>query len=254
MPEVNGISYQNHDGGAPNGQPPLLLIHGAAGSRLHWPSQIRRLEGAHVLTLDLPAHGQSGGHPEATVSGYAERVTDWMRALELDEAVLVGHSMGGAIALTIALRLPRKVAGLVLVGTSARLKVDPSLLQLSANRATFPQAVDRVVAAAFSPSTPPQFVEQARARMLETEAEVFHADFTACDRFDLSRRLGEIEVPATVVYGVDDRLTPPPYCRKLAQSLPAGSSVEVAAAGHMVMLERPMEVAAPVGRMLHQRD
>ncbi|MDX1599908.1 MAG: alpha/beta fold hydrolase, partial [Anaerolineales bacterium] len=161
----------------------MILMHGAGGNRLHWPPRLRRLSGVRTYALDLPAHGASGGRPESTISGYTERVMDWMRALELERAVVVGHSMGGAIALTMALRIPRVVAGAVLVGTSAQFEVGPKILHLSAKRATFPEAVERVVSAAFSRSAQGGLVEQARQRMLETEPDVFHADFRACAGF-----------------------------------------------------------------------
>lgn len=242
------------DGGGPQGRPPLLLLHGAGGNRLHWPPQIRRLPGARIYALDLPAHGESGGRPEATISGYAERVVDWMREVGVERAVLAGHSMGAAIALTIALRLPRNVAGLVLIGVSARLTVDPEILRLSASRASYPQAVERVVAAAFSATAEAGLVQQALERMQDCPAQVFHADFRACDGFDVRRRLSEIEPRSLVLWGRDDRLTPPDRCRALAEGLPQAASCELADAGHMVMLERPREVAARIKDFLAQGE
>lgn len=175
---------------------------------------------------------------------------DWMRALELERAVVVGHSMGGAIALTMALRVPRAVAGVVLVGTSAQFNVDSEILRLSAKRASYPRAVERVVGAAFSRAAQPGLVEQAQERMLETEPAVFHADFRACAGFDIRQRLDEIKCPAVVIYGQDDRLTPPEVCRALAEELPDGTPFGLAGAGHMVMLERPSEVGERLTRFL----
>lgn len=251
MPEARGIAYEVHDdGGAPEGQPPLLLIHGAGGNRLYWPPQIRRLAGVRVYAVDLPAHGQSGGRPQSTISGYAEGVIDWMRAVGVHKAVLAGHSMGGAIALTIALRVPRRLAGLALLGTSAKLGVDPRILNWSASRADFPQAVDRVVGAAFSRGADENLVRLAKARMLEAEHSTFHADFQACAGFNVSSRLSEIALPALVICGQDDRLVPPSRCAELAEALPASTLRSVERAGHMVMLERPEEVAAELLRYL----
>lgn len=228
----------------------MLLIHGAGGHRLYWPPQIRRLAGVRVLALDLPAHGQSAGRPQSTISGYAEQVIDWMRAVEVNAAVLAGHSMGGAIALTIALRVPRRVAGLALLGSSARLRVDQRILNLSANRADFPRAVERVVGAAFSPTADEKMVRLAKERMLEAEPAVFHADFQACASFTVRSRLDEIDLPTLVICGQDDRLVPPESCAGLAEGLAAATLRRIEGAGHMVMLEKPDQVAVHLLRFL----
>jgi pimeloyl-ACP methyl ester carboxylesterase len=192
-----------------------------------------------VYALDLPGHGQSGGASESTLSGYAEQILDWLRELALPAAVLMGHSMGGAIALTIALRAPRRLAGMVLAGSSARLRVAPAILRDSAQRGSFPQAVDRVIGAAFSSNTSDRLVELARERMLESGHLAFHNDFQACDHFDVRARLEEIDLPALVISGEEDQLTPPKLGRELAEGLPGGTFQSVPAAGHMVMLEQP---------------
>jgi pimeloyl-ACP methyl ester carboxylesterase len=251
--DTSVISVQHHaSGGLPGGVPPLILLHGAGGSRLHWPPQIRRLNGAEVYALDLPGHGDSAGRPAATISGYAESTLDWMRSVGIGQAVLVGHSMGSAIALTIALRVPRTVAGLALVGASARLRVAPEILTDSASQARFPRAVDRVTDWAFSPKAPPPLVELARRRMLESGHDAFHSDFQACDHFDVRQQLAEIKVPALVIQGEDDQLTPLFLARELAEGLPAGQLVSLPDAGHMVMLEKPEQVAELLSRFMRE--
>ena len=150
--------------------------------------------------------------------------------------------MGGAIALTMALRASRQLAGLALIGSSARLRVAPMILQNSAGRSTFPQAVDQVIGSAFSPKTEDKLVQLARRRMLEAGHRTFHNDFKACDHFDIRTRLQEIDIPAVVITGEDDRLAPPHLGQELAEGLPQASFHAVKAAGHMVMLERPNQV------------
>lgn len=196
-----------------------------------------------MYALDLPGHGQAGGRPDSTISGYAESVLDWMRSEGIEPAVLVGHSMGAAIALVAALRVPRAVAGLVLLGASARLRVAPEILADSASPADFPRAVDTVTDWGFSPSAPEALVKLARQRTLEAGHEAFHLDFQACDDFDVRQRLPEIKVPAIVIQGEDDRLTPLFLARELVEGLPDGALVSLADAGHMVMLEKPDQVA-----------
>ncbi len=77
----------------------LLLIHGAGGDHLVWPKEIQRLPGTAVYNLDLPGHGRSAGAGRSSVDDYADVVQEFMELLALQDVTIVGHSMGGAIAL-----------------------------------------------------------------------------------------------------------------------------------------------------------
>jgi pimeloyl-ACP methyl ester carboxylesterase len=248
--EVAGLSYEERRVGETGGHPPLLLIHGAGGSRLHWPPEIRRMEGELVYSLDLPGHGQTPGDGENTIGGYNKRICEWMDAIDLDQAVLVGHSMGGAISLTMALDEKDRVAGLILVGTGGRLRVLPMILDKTADSQKSSEAVDLVNSYAFSPKAPPRLVELARTRMAETRPHVLHGDFQACDSFDVLNRLNEITFPTQVICGEDDRLTPVKYSHFLAEAIPDARLEIVEGAGHMVMLEKESNVAAIMKRFL----
>lgn len=251
MPVAAGLSYAVHGGGSsPERRPPLVLIHGAGGSRLSWPPELRRLEGERVYAIDLPGHGRSEGEGEATISGYFERVHDWARAIGIERAVLVGHSMGGAIALTAALRIPTRVAGLVVVASGAALRVNPTILEGTADIQRLAQTVGAIISWSFAPQAPPQLVERARAQMLETAERVLHQDFQACDRFDVLDRLAEISTPTLVICGREDKMTPAADNQKLAEAIPGARFEAIQGAGHMVMLERPALVAAAVKRFV----
>lgn len=244
------LSYEVHGGPADPGRPPLVLIHGAGGSRLFWPPQLRRLPGITVYALDLPGHGRSPGASRDRIEAYVEDLLGWMEALRLPGCVLAGHSMGSAVALMTALVRPAAAAGLVLVGGGGRLRVHPRILELVAKAATHKRAVDLIVEAAYGPRTKPRLIEAGRRRMLEVRSEVLAGDLRACDAFDVLDRLGEITVPTLVVCGAGDRLTPEKYSRRLAEAI-AGAGLEIIPdAGHMVMLEEPVAVAAAVVRFM----
>lgn len=228
----------------PADSPTLVLVHGAGGSRLHWPGELRRLPGATVYTLDLPGHGRSEGQGCDTIAGYAEAVVKFLDTLGIERATIVGHSMGGAIAQTLALDSPGRVAGLVLVATGARLRVGPAILE--GIRSDFEGSVELVTRFAWSPEAPPALTELGRQALLETGPDVLSSDFSACDRFDVIGRLGEVEVPTLVITGTADQLTPPKYARFLAEHIPDAQLALVEGAGHMVMLERPAQVAKAV--------
>jgi len=228
--------------------PALVCVHGAGGSHLHWPPELRRLPGAVVYALDLPGHGRSTGAGRRAIGEYAAALVSFLDALSLPQAVIAGHSMGGAVALETALSHPERVQGLVLVGTGARLRVTPAILQGILQ--DFEGAVELIGDFAYGPDAPEELKRRGRQWMAETSPQVLHGDFLACDAFDVMARLGEIRVPTLVVTGTADRLTPVKYARFLAQHIPDAQLVLVEGAGHMVMLERPQEVSEAVARFL----
>lgn len=238
------IFYSHFNGGPPeNGAPPLLLIHGAGGTRLNWPPEIRRMKGRDVYGLDLPGHGESLGILESTIEEFAHGILSWMDELSMSRAVVGGHSMGGAITLTMALMAPERTAGIVLVSTGAKLRVHPEIIALTSSQDQFYEAVDLVTKWSFSENVDTRVRDLARERLKEVAPKVVHSDFLACDSFDLMQQVKSIKVPALVICGEEDLLTPVKYSRYLSQHIEGADLFLVPGAGHMVMLEEPKIVA-----------
>lgn len=233
---------------AEKGYPALVLVHGAGGNHLHWPPELRRLPGATVYALDLPGHGRSDGPGRDTIEGYADAVAAFLSTLDVERAVVVGHSMGGAIAQKLALGSPDWLTGLVLMATGARLRVAPFILQGIC--ADFEETVGIITRLAWSPETGPDLIELGRQALLDTGPAVLKSDFVACDRFDVMERLGEISVPTLVIGGTADQLTSVEYAHFLAKHIPSAQSLILEGAGHMVMLERPRQVSVATSGFL----
>lgn len=247
MPFTAHVYYQAYNEGKGAG---VVLLHGAGGSHLSYPPSIRRLSSVQVYALDLPGHGKSGGEGERSISAYAGRVLAWMQATGLEAAVIAGHSMGGAIAQTLAIEAPGSVLGLVLIGTGARLRVNPQLLAEIAAPETYQSALDKIIAWSFDSTSPPRLVELVAKRMAETRPEVLVGDFIACDAFDLTERIPEIECPTLVICGANDKMTPPRNAHFLASQISGADLEIIPQAGHMVMLEKPQAVANTLARFL----
>jgi pimeloyl-ACP methyl ester carboxylesterase len=226
----------------------VILIHGAGGSHLVWPAALRRLPHADVLALDLPGHGRSPGSGFASIDEYANLLTLFMEALKLENVVLIGHSMGGAIVQTAALRQPPPLTGLVLIGTGAKLRVAPAILDN-----ILPNFRETAVTAnryAWGPNALPEMVARGADLLSATPPAVLHGDFVACDRFDIRADLARITLPTLVIAGSEDKMTPPKYGRYLAETIPHAQFHLLEGAGHMMMIEKPGETAAAVERFL----
>ena len=105
---------------------------------------------------------------------------------------------------------------------------------------------------AWSSGVPPALTELGRQALLETGPDVLLGDFTACNRFDVMKRLEEIEAPTIVIAGSADQLTPVKYARFLAEHISDARCAIIEGAGHMVMLEQPAQAAQAVQEFLNQ--
>ncbi|MDH5505887.1 MAG: alpha/beta hydrolase [Anaerolineae bacterium] len=242
MLTTGGITYFSSPGGT-SANPPVVLIHGAGGDHLVWPHQIRRLPGFRVFAPDLPGHGRSTGAGKQLVSAYAQDVIGWLNEVGIYQAVFVGHSMGGAVALSLALDYPQHVAGLGLLGTGARLKVHPQIFNMLARPELVQDALDMIVSWSYAGEIANGLRAKAIKQLSQTRPAVLHGDYLACNAFDVMERLGDIVVPALVLCGQSDRLTPPKYSHYLTEHIPNARLEIIPDAGHMVMQEQPHLVA-----------
>ena len=220
----------------------MLLIHGAGGYHLSWPPQIRRLSGQRIYTPDLPGHGKSEGLGRQEIGEYTQAIVEFMKAVRIPAAVMVGFSMGSAIALSIALEHRKRVLGLALIGAGAKMRVAESTLELASNPSMFLPTVETVVEHSYSPGVDPRIKEFAIQQMAETRQAVLYGDFLACDAFNAMEQVHRIHLPTLLITGSADRMTPPNRAQYLQSQIEGAQLEIVEGAGHMVIVERPDEV------------
>ena len=224
----------------------LVFVHGAGSNAGFWHEQRDAFPEAHYL--NLPGHTEVRDHSQVSagkelINEYADWVADYTETQGLKSVVLNGHSMGGAITLTLALRRPAWLRAIVLTGTGARLRVLPRLLELL--RTDYPAAAELITEQSFAPA-PGSLTYAQRARingtrrqLLRTPQEVTRADYEACDGFDVMGRIKEVELPTLCIVGAQDVRTPPKYSEYMHREI-KGSQLEVIeGAGHMLPLEQP---------------
>jgi pimeloyl-ACP methyl ester carboxylesterase len=128
------------------------------------------------------------------------------------------------------------------VGTGARLRVQPAILQGVLSPDDFDHTAQFVVEHSYGAGADARLRERALAEFRACPPIVIHGDFAACDAFDLMPRLGEIRAPTLVVCGRQDQMTPVKYSEFLAANIPDARLVIVENAGHSVMLEQPEQL------------
>jgi pimeloyl-ACP methyl ester carboxylesterase len=222
--------------------PTVVLIHGAGGTHLDWPPQIRRVKAAHIIAPDLPGHGQTASEGCNSVGGYAAVVLELLDTLRMERAVLAGHSMGAAIALQMALDAPERVAGLILIGGSARMRVSPALLEDTLNNTE--GVVQFIAKHGYSQNASEKIKEFGGKNLRAIPARVLHGDYLACDAFDVRNDLEHISAPTLIIGSREDQMVPAKFVESLAAGLPNAEVHWIERAGHMIPVEAPEEAAA----------
>jgi pimeloyl-ACP methyl ester carboxylesterase len=251
MPQIttaNGtIFYDDHRDPTVH-RPPVLMVHGAGGSRVDWAAELARLPEANAIVPDLPGHGKSPPPGRQSVSAYAADMIALLDALKVPAAIIAGQSMGGAIAQTLALHSPDRVKGLILIGTGAKLGVHPDILN---NIRSDPQRVGRLINEwEWAASSSDQLKRLGFKHFMECVPHVTYGDYLACSQFDVRPQLERIKTPTLIFGGTDDRMTPYKFSTFLQEHIPGSKLVTVQGGGHKMLMEQPQVVADAVREWL----
>lgn len=239
---VNGrtMAYQSRPVDFDRSQTTLVFISGSGGDSSDWQNQLDGLAGITTsIAIDLPGHGNSDLPWESSVSAYAERVSEFIEGLGLEKVMLIGCSLGSAIALHLAVESKPWLVALGLVGSGGRLRVHPDFL--AGFKKDVKRACGLITDFALSPAASDDVRSTVKEKFLKTPEGLVHADLSACNDFDVLESLHTISIPTWIIVGQDDRLTPVKYSKFLEEAIPNAHLVIVPDAGHLVMIEKPEE-------------
>ncbi len=248
---AGGVSIVWEERGRRAGAPTLVLIHGWNCDRRYWEPAMAVLEDDyHLVAVDLGGHGESGANRQAwTIGAFGEDVAAVVRQLDLKRVVLVGHSMGGPVAVEAAGRLPGRVVGVVGVDTFQAVEERPPDdldNQLEPFRRDLGKALRILDPVFFAPSTEPELEDWIRRDMAAAPVGVSVPALESLVRYDESAALSALEVPVGTI-NADIR---PTDAEALRRAQPGFELVIVEGAGHFLMMEQPERFARELRRLI----
>lgn len=226
----------------------VIFVHGAGMDHTVWqlPARWFAWHGHSVLSVDLPGHGRSEGPALASIAGLAQWLHRVMDAAGIERAGLVGHSMGGAVALETAAALPQRVTRIALLGTAAAIPVSANLLDAARETPERAYAMMTAWSHGFAakmgghPVPGLWMTGGTQALFARNAPGVLHTDLSACAAWVSGlEAAGRVRCPALVILAAGDVMTPPKNGAALAQLIAGSRTVTVADCGHMLVAEQP---------------
>lgn len=217
----------------------IVFVHGSGGSRASWKNQLEGLGGDfNTIALELPGHGQTPGPLLPSVQEMAAWVGRVVESWDLSPApILAGHSVGGAVAIEAGLVQGSLFSGLILIGTGARMAVNPLIFE--GFEKDYIGSLKLVTKWAVAKSAPEVVGRELYDQLAANEPAVLINDFRACDNFDRREDAERISLPTLIVCGDQDKLTTLELSKYLKEKVPGSVLVPIQNAGHDVMAEQP---------------
>lgn len=227
---------------------PVVFLHGIGGDAGNWAPQLDVLAATRrVVALDSRGFGQSDRtYGRMSLADYAQDVLLVMSELGISRAPIVGLSVGGMIAQTVALAAPERVARLVLADTSSHSDADMRAQQTAAGAAAIahgmPATAAALMPAIFSQAAIAEqrrYVRDFEESFSSTDPLTYSIGLQAIAELDVTEELHRIDVPTLVLVGDEDVLTPPEHSKVIASAVPGAELFVIGDAGHVSNLDQP---------------
>ncbi len=210
----------------------ILYLHGSGHTADSFAGQTAAIPGS--VSLAMPGHPD--GEPLATVAELAAWLAGDIVRRASGPAMICGNSLGAAVALQTALTYPGEVAGLILIGGGARLRVGSQIFEMIDQR--WPACIDELVGFSVDEQCPHPLRRRLHDMHLAVGRRATRLDYAVCNEFDGMDRVGSIAVPTLIVVGANDRMTPPKYADFLHRAIAGSELAVIDGAGHLPHLEQ----------------
>ena len=236
-----------------NKHPAVICIHGSGADSVVWSYQISRLSRHfNIIAPDLPGHGRSDGKPLQTAMAYAHWLKKFAVALSIESFYLMGHSFGGAVIQAFAHHYPENSRGLILAGTGTHFKFSRIYAELKKQGLDISnKTVLKECAAA--ENVPDRFMSNYET-LKNMCGKTLHDDLLAAGKFDSRPWISDINIPALVLWGEYDQITPKQLPLELSERLPYAQFKIIPDAGHVIMIDARDEYNNAVKRFINHRD
>ncbi len=226
-------------------RPTVIFIHGSGGSHILWTAQVRDLaDQFNTIAIDLPGHGASDGLSANRIDDYAGQVDSFVQSIGVEQPIVCGLSIGGAIVLQLLLTQADRYKAGIIVNSGARLRVLPVIFD--SIEKDYAGYVNSLYSFGASPKTPREKLKPMIDDMNQCPPQVAVDDFTACDGFDVIDQVPQITVPVLILTASDDQLTPVKYGTFLNEKIKTSTLHQIDDAGHLSPMEQPEAVSMAI--------
>lgn len=246
-----------------DGRPFVMFLHGAGFNHLTWPLQVRAMayDGYNVIAADMPGHGLSSGEPIEGIEAQAVWALKLLDAAGAKDAIVVGHSQGGLIALEMASQAPERVKAIAFVATAAAIPVNGQLIAQAEKdpHGAYANMLDWAhgQAAHMHDNTWPgaSHLNYGVHVMEMGNPQALVADLKSCTAYEGGEKAASsLKVPAMVVLAEQDRMTPAKFGRSLAKMIPDCELHVIGGSGHTIPTEKPRELNALLRAFLKRAE
>lgn len=242
MPFCADIFYRQYKGERDSFGVPVILLHGGGGTHMGWPSDLRRLPGQNIFAIDLPGHGLSKPPACNTLDGMVNRLHEYFTEMGFFHLILIGYSLGGALALQYASDFPGRIRKLALISCGIRFHLPNGIMSYLRRPVNNVKAAEAFSRAAFHANTPPAFRRKIIEPLVHLDPYVLAADFHMGRVFRAALPEDPVNIPCLFIGGSDDKISPPQSIRLLKNFSTQTRFEMIEDAGHMVIYEKTRQV------------
>jgi pimeloyl-ACP methyl ester carboxylesterase len=242
VPFCSGFFYRSTNGKPEGFVFPVILLHGAGSSLMGWPLNLRHQPGQRIFAIDLPGHGHATLPAPHSMHALVRRLHLFFEEMGFFHVVLVGNSLGAALALSFESAYPDQVAGLCAISCGDRFNIPEDLLAALREPGDARKAVEFFSNIAFHPTYPQVDRRKILAPMLKMRPDKLLSDFSLAGDFYFDSLPKRLKIPTMFVNGSGDQITPPSSVPRISHSFNKSSVSVIKGAGHMLVYEKKEEL------------